>query len=103
MSMINKEIVIKCPFCKIGDIKIIHIPKSVRFKKGSWGGSKPGIISTEEKVMIVDKECQNCRKTSKEIEKALKTGNVKEITHEEFLKRLKNSGLPTLIESKKQE
>ena len=43
--------------------------------------------------------CPNCGKTKKEIQKALDTGKTHDTPHEERLKRIKESGLPTVIES----
>ena len=93
----------KCPFCSKGDINIIHIPVSLSFKKGPYGGGKAGITSTAEKTRVEEEKCSNCGKLRKEIEKALETGITKELSHEDRLKRLKDSGLPLILEGKRQE
>ncbi len=96
MSSKFREIMIKCPFCKTGDITIDYIPSSVRLTKGPWGGSKPGIIRSSEKSSIREEKCPNCGKTKKEIQVKL-DGKV-EASHEERLKRIRDSGLPSRIE-----
>jgi hypothetical protein len=88
----------KCPFCKRADIHYIYNPSSVRFKKGTYGGSKKGIIRTQESIKVIDDKCPNCGKTASEIEKNLK-GEI-EVPHEERIKRLQGAGLPTVFEDK---
>ena len=95
-----QEIGMKCPFCNIGNITIIHIPSSIGFRKGPYGGGRAGIVRSTEKTIIVDEKCQSCGKTNKEISKALETGNIKQLTHEDTLKRFKDSGLPLVFESR---
>ena len=95
----NKEFrVLDCPFCKKGKIEIIYIRSSVKVVKSSWGGSKGAIERSAEGIMVKTEKCPECGKTAKEIEKELKNESVKTVSHEERLKRLKDSGLPTTIE-----
>jgi phage FluMu protein Com len=92
-----REIKMKCPLCKIGEITIVHIPSSVRFKKGTWGGSRPGVIRSSEQNDIQEEKCPYCGKTKKDIQKEF--DGEREIDHKEALERLKKRGLPTRIES----
>ncbi len=63
---------LKCPFCDKGEIMVTIFPASVKYKRGSWGGSKPGRIHTQESGMIRTKECPICHKTDKEMSKKFK-------------------------------
>jgi len=92
-----REIKQKCPFCNIGEITISYVPSSVRFKKGSWGGSRPGAIRSQEHSSIQEDKCPNCGKTKREIQAKLDGEMV--VSTEERIKRLRDSGLPTQIES----
>lgn len=94
--MASQRIKFKCPFCKKADIEADYLPPSVRFKKGSWGGSKPGAITSEGSFTILVNKCPNCGKTDKEIKKAYERGI--EMSREERIKKIKESGLPTQIE-----
>ncbi len=96
MSSRVQEIKIKCPFCKVGELTISYVPGSVRFKKGSWGGSRPGVIRSQEHSSIQEEKCPNCGKSKKEIQ--MKLDGEGEVSHEERLKRLRDSGLPTRVE-----
>lgn len=93
----SREETAKCPFCNEADIHYIHSPIFLKFKKGSYGGSKQGITRTQEKIMVTDEECPNCHKSRSQLEKRLKD-NKKEIPHEERIKRMRDAGLPTRIE-----
>lgn len=53
---------------------------------------------TTEQYNVRDVNCPKCGKKAKEIEKALKKGKTKDVSHEDRLKRLKEAGLPTRIE-----
>jgi len=98
--MIKQRISLKCPFCNKGEIEADYIPPSVRFKKGTWGGSKPGVIRSEETLFLRIDKCPSCGKSDKEILKARERG--KQVSHEERLKRLQASGLPTKIVNKRE-
>jgi predicted RNA-binding Zn-ribbon protein involved in translation (DUF1610 family) len=95
--MPKENLMMKCPFCGKGDIEVLHIPSSVRFKKGPYGGSRGGAIRSQEST-LVRTDCPVCGKTKREIERALREGVTKEVSREERLKRLLDSGLPTKIE-----
>jgi len=96
-----QEVVMKCPFCKEGDIKVIHSPSSVRFKKGTYGGGRPGVIRSSEHTEVKN-SCSFCGKGIKDLKRAIDSGIVKELSHEERLKRLQASGLPMKIVSKRE-
>jgi len=92
---------IECPFCHKGKVMMHHTEGCLQGRKSSIAaGSKITYHMRPDKYKVQSK-CPNCGKTAKEIEKALETGITKELTHEERLKRLKEAGLPTKIESKR--
>lgn len=102
--MAIQNLILKCPFCGKGDIEVLYVPSSVRFKKGTYGGSKKGVIRSQEKTMVQTNKCPNCGKSDKEIQKKTDGTEEKNITKEEHLKRLerlKAMGLPTKIVSKR--
>ena len=84
-----------CPFCGSHTIKILHIPfvANTFASKCRAGGRNTVIQKSDDKVLS---GCENCGKSQKEVEKALNEG--KEISHEERIKRMKESGLPTQLE-----
>ena len=93
----------ECPFCHKGKIATHHVEGCLQGTKSSIAaGSKITYHKRPDKYTVLHK-CPNCGKTAKEIEKALETGITKELTHEERLKRLKESGLPTRIETKRRD
>lgn len=97
--MAVSHLTVKCPFCNKGEIEILYIPKSARPFKGPWGGSKPGLKFAQENTIVQSEKCPVCGKSQKEIEKSLRKETDNKVSHEERLKRIKDSGLPTIIES----
>jgi hypothetical protein len=96
--MAVSHLTMKCPFCNKGDIEILYVPSTVRPLKGPWGGSKPTLRRAQENVMVKSEKCPVCGKSQKEIEKGLENEVGNKVSHEESLKRLRESGLPTRIE-----
>jgi hypothetical protein len=60
-------------------------------------GSKTTMHRVGDKYIVRD-NCSVCGKTKEEIQRAFETGETKQATHEERLKRLRDSGLPTRVE-----
>ncbi|MFH1825138.1 MAG: hypothetical protein ABH873_07960 [Candidatus Firestonebacteria bacterium] len=88
---------LECPFCKKGKIEIIYFPPTVKFVKGSWGGGKSEGKMSSDSTIIKTEKCPDCGASKKDIKKALNHG--KQIPHEEKLKRAKEGGMPTSIET----
>lgn len=84
------------PFCEKGEIETLYFPATVRFKKGTWGGSKPGVIKSAERFFVLTQKCPNCGKSAKEIKRKLECES-KPIPHQELLERLRKAGLPTRV------
>ena len=88
-----------CPFCKQGKVAVTYVAGYV-----SWGisrisaGAKRTRYYHDPKVRVGSK-CPSCGKPAGEIKEVLDHGG-KVITPEERLRRLKESGLPTIIETK---
>ncbi len=89
---------IECPFCKHGKIDIRITPEYYSYAVSRISaGSKRIPIFHPEKIEVFSK-CSNCGKTRREIKEALESGSIKQLSHKERLKRLKEAGLPTKIE-----
>lgn len=58
-----------CPFCGKNTIVVDYLPRTLRPYKTSWGGSKPGWKKSMEQIILRVNECNNCKKTSSDIEK----------------------------------
>ena len=92
------ETTIQCPFCGKQTITILHIPfVSKTFTSKSRAGGKVTRIQKERYNVMSG--CSECGKSQKEVEKALNTGKTREESHEERLKRVRDAGLPTIIQS----
>jgi hypothetical protein len=83
----------KCPFCKKGEFKILHYPPVLQTKTTHSGaaGSKTVYYYTKEKSDVTSC-CSKCGKSQEELKKVLEQGNTKE-REKRAIKRLKESGL----------
>ncbi|MBU0953563.1 MAG: hypothetical protein KKA90_04040 [Nanoarchaeota archaeon] len=94
--MARSVITITCPFCNHTKIEAYHHAPVKRYVGGPYGGGKNMVFVSEDKLIIAS-DCPNCGKSSSDIEK--KMNEKKKEPHEERLKRIRDSGLPTNIES----
>jgi endogenous inhibitor of DNA gyrase (YacG/DUF329 family) len=95
-----KNETIDCPFCGKGKINITIIPEYYSYKTArAFGKVKRIPVVYPEKIEIHNK-CPNCGRPTKEIKEALERGQTKELSHQEYIERLKKRGLPLIIESK---
>lgn len=94
----HDEVEIECPFCGKGKIKMYHKEGYIQSKASSISSGKKFTGHKVDDSYVVQNNCSNCGKTKKEIERAFETGETKQMSHEERLKRLKDSGLPTRVE-----
>ncbi|MFH1825136.1 MAG: hypothetical protein ABH873_07950 [Candidatus Firestonebacteria bacterium] len=94
--MPSSETLTNCPFCSKMTITILHIPLVINkfVNRGRSGGTRTR--KNEEKYNVLS-GCEECGKSKKEVEKELNEG--KQIPHEEKLKRAKESGMPTILET----
>lgn len=91
----------KCPFCKKGEIEIFFREGYVQARASSISaGKKYTKQAVDDKIENVGNDCPVCGKSAEDIKKAFETGTTRELSHEERLKRLKQSGLPTKVVSK---
>ena len=97
-----QESVIECPFCHKETIRILNRPCIVNVTRSTCraGGHNRRIQRESHEVLS---GCPECGKSQKEVEKVLDEGVVKPISHDERLKRLKEVGLPTRIETKRRD
>ena len=95
--MVSGRAVIRCPFCNKMTIKAFHKPSHLEPKTTHISaGSKTTYYRVPESYEVLS-GCSACGKSQKEVQKAFDTGITKELSHEERLKRLKESGLPLKI------
>lgn len=95
----HDESEIECPFCGKGRIRMYHQEGYLQARTSRISaGAKQTFHKVHDKY-IVQNKCSNCGKSAKEIERALETGRTKELSHEDRLKRLKEAGMPTRVES----
>ena len=88
---------VKCPFCGKGDIDIIRTSDWYSEGRAHSAGRSAMIPQYHpEKVEIYNK-CPSCGKSKKELKDFLESGQDKYIPHEERIKRIKESGMPTEI------
>ena len=94
--MVSKDGVIACPFCQAVDVKVFHRPSYLQAKRSHISsGGKTTFYRVPEKIEITC-SCASCGKSANEIQNFF--DGKKEIPHEERMKRIKDSGLPTVIQ-----
>lgn len=93
------ETEIECPFCHKGKVKMFHKEGHLQPKFSRIAAKSAVTYYRSPDIYNVLEDCPNCGKTKKEIEDVLEGKKpVKEMSHEERLKRIKEAGLPTKIE-----
>lgn len=98
--MTKQIITFKCPFCKDAEITAVYFPPVPQRRKGPWGGHKPDLSWSAESLIIQIKRCPTCGKAANEIKKAYLKGDAKKMSHKDRIRRLREAGLSTVIESK---
>ena len=92
-SVIMETTFVPCPFCS-KDVKVNYSP-SVRYSKTEITatlGRRIKWFNTKEKYEVLE-DCPNCKKSKKEIQKALEQGISKPKSKEELKKQLEELGL----------
>lgn len=89
---------IDCPICKKVKVSVTFIAGYI-----SWSVSRIASKSARTKYyhdpkIRVNSGCPNCRASRQEIKDALERGTGEKKSHEDRLKRIRDSGLPTTIE-----
>lgn len=93
MINLGEHKTLKCPFCKEGDIEIIHNPDTYTTQTIRVGSNRKTIPKLMKGIdTVLSKECPNCHEKKSKIEKALKEGVKPSL--EEAAKRAKEAGLP---------
>lgn len=93
------ETEIECPFCHKGKIKMFHKEGHLQPKFSRIAAKSAVTYYRVPDTYDVIEDCPKCGKTKKEIQDVFEgKKSVKELTHEERIKRLKDAGLPTVIE-----
>jgi len=92
----TRETLTNCPFCGKLTIKILHIPFVANtFASKCRAGGRNTVIQKERFDVLSG--CDACGKSRKEVENTLNNKEDK-ISHEERIRRIRESGLPTRIE-----
>jgi len=92
---------LKCPFCQIGEVEVTTRSEYYSHSSARAFGKVKQIPVYHPEQIKVESNCPNCKAKKSEIKEALEKGSGKKRTHEEVLDRLKKSGLPLVLESKK--
>jgi hypothetical protein len=88
----SEIITIKCPFCKEGDIRVMHRDRQVSVKKSICRAGGRNLVISHSKDSVLGK-CPKCGISEKELQKAIIVG--KEVLAKDAAKRAEESGLPT--------
>lgn len=91
--------VIKCPFCKKGNIDVTRTSEYYSYHSARAFGKVKRIPVHHSERFEVNNNCPNCRKKGGEIKEFLEKGR-KPLTHSERLEIFKKRGLPLVIKSK---
>lgn len=92
----KEHVVLTCPFCKEGKIEGIHFTSVKKYVSGPYGGGKNKVIQSEDSLHVTT-DCPKCGAKAEKIRSEF--NKERQVSHEERLKRLRDSGLPTVIES----
>jgi hypothetical protein len=97
--MISKQATIECPFCKQVGVKAYHIPSFLQATTSRISaGARTKYHRVPEHYEVLS-GCPSCGKSKKEIDDYFE--GRREVPLEERLRRLRESGLPTRIETKR--
>ena len=99
-SSIKMETV-KCPLCQLGEIAVTTRPEYYSYKTARAIHQIKRIPVHHPEQVKIESSCPNCKASKSDIKDALDSGSGKKVSHEDLLKRLKESGLPLILESKK--
>jgi len=99
IRMVSGHAEIQCPFCgKIG-VKAFHKPSHLEPKVSHISAGKKTTYYRVPESYDIMSGCPHCGKSSAAIQKVFDTGILKELSHEERLRRLQNAGLPTTVKA----
>ena len=88
-----EQMIVKCPFCKEGDIKINYTPKTTIMRKSSCSAKTAySPFVKDSKTEVLSEKCPVCDKSKQEIQKALTHGI--QPSKEDIIRRAKEAGLP---------
>lgn len=89
---------VKCPFCQKGDIEVTITSDWYSEGRAHAAGRSAMIPQYHPEKIEVHNKCSECGKSKRELKEAIAKGTTKQLSHEERLKRLKEAGLPSVIE-----
>ena len=100
VTYITGKATVECPFCKKVAVQAFYKPS---FKQAKTSRISAGAKTTFHRVgekYFIQGDCPNCGAKNKDIQGWYDgKGKKKEVSHEERLRRIKEAGLPTVIES----
>jgi len=94
----DKEI--DCPLCGKTKINVTITPQHYTYSTARAFGKVKRIPVVHPERIQIHSKCSNCNASKQNIKDALESGTIGKQSHKDLLKRLKESGLPTKIESK---
>jgi len=97
--MVSGRAEVKCPFCGAEGVRAFVKPS---YLQATTSRISAGAKTTYHRVpasVAYQGSCPKCGKTAKEMQEATRTGITQRMTHEERLQRIREAGLPTVIES----
>ena len=97
-SVIHEKV--KCPLCEKTEIDVTTKPEYYSYSAARAFGKVKRIPVHHPEQVKVESNCPNCKAKKSDIKDALERGKSKFKTHEEFLKSIRDRGLPTVITSK---
>jgi len=89
---------VKCPVCGKQGVKAFVKPSYLVANIGRISGKTSTKYYRIPESCDYQGKCPHCGASQKEMQKALETGISKRMSHEERLKKIKEAGLPTVIE-----
>lgn len=97
--MVSGKAEVKCPICGKHGVSAFVKPSYLSASIGRISGKTSTKYYRVPESCDYQGKCPHCGATAKEMQKAQETGITKKASHEERLKRIKEAGLPLVIES----
>lgn len=90
---------VECPFCNKAKVSVTYIAGYMSWRVSRISaGSKRTRFFHDPKIKV-NSSCPNCKASRQDIKDALERGVTNKLSHEERIKRFKERGLPTVIQS----
>ena len=91
---------VKCPLCQKSDINVTFVDGYMTWHTSKISSGAKRTRAYVEPRYTIHNKCPECKAGQKEIGEAIEKGQTKRMSYEERLKRIKEAGLSTQIETK---